>query len=224
MDMLKVLILSVASFAVLFVLTKLMGYRQISEMSFFDYVVGITIGSVAAEMATNIDTQWWRGIIAMAVYALFEILLPWISRKSVRARSFISGKPVVLIKNGQIDKNALKKAHLDINDLLASARGQGYFSLSDIDGAIMETSGKVSFLPTPQMRQLNPKDFNFSPMHTGLCTNLVLDGKIMHSNLKETGIDERKLNKILADRQVRLKDVLLLTVNEAGQTEIYKKS
>ena len=224
MDMLKVLILSVASFAVLFVLTKLMGYRQISEMSFFDYVVGITIGSVAAEMATNIDTQWWRGIIAMAVYALFEILLPWISRKSVRARSFISGKPVVLIKNGQIDKNALKKAHLDINDLLASARGQGYFSLSDIDGAIMETSGKVSFLPTPQMRQLNPKDFNFSPMHTGLCTNLVLDGKIMYSNLKGTGIDERKLNKILADRQVRLKDVLLLTVNEAGQTEIYKKS
>lgn len=224
MDMLKVLILSVASFAVLFVLTKLMGYRQISEMSFFDYVVGITIGSVAAEMATNIDTQWWRGIIAMAVYALFEILLPWISRKSVRARSFISGKPVVLIKNGQIDKNALKKAHLDINDLLASARGHGYFSLSDIDGAIMETSGKVSFLPTPQMRQLNPKDFNFSPMHTGLCTNLVLDGKIMYSNLKETGIDERKLNKILADRQVRLKDVLLLTVNEAGQTEIYKKS
>ncbi len=224
MDMLKVLILSVASFAVLFVLTKLMGYRQISEMSFFDYVVGITIGSVAAEMATNIDTQWWRGIIAMAVYALFEILLPWISRKSVRARSFISGKPVVLIKNGQIDKNALKKAHLDINDLLASARGQGYFSLSDIDGAIMETSGKVSFLPTPQMRQLNPKDFNFSPMHTGLCTNLVLDGKIMYSNLKETGIDERKLNKILADRQVRLKDILLLTVNEAGQTEIYKKS
>lgn len=221
--MLKVLILSVASFAVLFVLTKLMGYRQISEMSFFDYVVGITIGSVAAEMATNIDTQWWRGIIAMAVYALFEILLPWISRKSVRARSFISGKPVVLIKNGQIDKNALKKAHLDINDLLSSARGQGYFSLSDIDGAIMETSGKVSFLPTPQMRQLNPKDFNFSPMHTGLCTNLVLDGKIMYSNLKETGIDERKLNKILADRQVRLKDVLLLTVNEAGQTEIYKK-
>lgn len=224
MDMLKVLILSVASFAVLFVLTKLMGYRQISEMSFFDYVVGITIGSVAAEMATNIDTQWWRGIIAMAVYALFEILLPWISRKSVSARSFISGKPVVLIKNGQIDKNALKKAHLDINDLLASARGQGYFSLSDIDGAIMETSGKVSFLPTPQMRQLNPKDFNFSPMHTGLCTNLVLDGKIMYSNLKETGIDERKLNKILADRQVRLKDVLLLTLNEAGQTEIYKKS
>lgn len=224
MDMLKVLILSVASFAVLFVLTKLMGYRQISEMSFFDYVVGITIGSVAAEMATNIDTQWWRGIIAMAVYALFEILLPWISRKSVSARSFISGKPVVLIKNGQIDKNALKKAHLDINDLLASAGGQGYFSLSDIDGAIMETSGKVSFLPTPQMRQLNPKDFNFSPMHTGLCTNLVLDGKIMYSNLKETGIDERKLNKILADRQVRLKDVLLLTVNEAGQTEIYKKS
>ena len=223
MDMLKVLILSVASFAVLFVLTKLMGYRQISEMSFFDYVVGITIGSVAAEMATNIDTQWWRGIIAMAVYALFEILLPWISRKSVRARSFISGKPVVLIKNGQIDKNALKKAHLDINDLLSSARGQGYFSLSDIDGAIMETSGKVSFLPTPQMRQLNPKDFNFSPMHTGLCTNLVLDGKIMYSNLKETGIDERKLNKILADRQVRLKDVLLLIVNEAGQTEIYKK-
>lgn len=223
MDMLKVLILSVASFAVLFVLTKLMGYRQISEMSFFDYVVGITIGSVAAEMATNIDTQWWRGVIAMAVYALFEILLPWISRKSVRARSFISGKPVVLIKNGQIDKNALKKAHLDINDLLSSARGQGYFSLSDIDGAIMETSGKVSFLPTPQMRQLNPKDFNFSPIHTGLCTNLVLDGKIMYSNLKETGIDERKLNKILADRQVRLKDVLLLTVNEAGQTEIYKK-
>ena len=102
MEFLYILILSFVSIAVLFVLTKLSGSRQISEMSFFDYVIGITIGSIAAEMATNIDLEWWKGILAMTIYTLTGILLSFISQKSISARKFISGQPIILIEKGKI--------------------------------------------------------------------------------------------------------------------------
>ena len=92
MDFAYIIILSFVSLAVLFIITKIMGFRQISEMSFFDYVIGITIGSIAAEMATNIDLEWWKGILAMVVYGVVGVLISVLAQKSVKARKFISGK------------------------------------------------------------------------------------------------------------------------------------
>ena len=131
----QIIILSVVAMAVLFLLTKLMGFRQISEMSFFDYVIGITIGSIAAEMSTNIDLEWWKGITAMAVWTVIGVLLSVITQKSITARHFISGEPIIIMQKGKIIKKNMKKAKLDIDDLIASARASGYFSLfcGDID-------------------------------------------------------------------------------------------
>ena len=148
MEFFQIIILSVVAMAVLFLLTKLMGFRQISEMSFFDYVIGITIGSIAAEMSTNIDLEWWKGITAMAVWAVIGVLLSVITQKSITARHFISGEPIIIMQKGKIIKKNMKKAKLDIDDLIASARASGYFSLADIDCAIMETTGNISFMPT----------------------------------------------------------------------------
>ena len=115
MEALYVLVLAAGSFLTLFVLDKLMGHRQISQMSFFDYVVGITIGSIAAEMATNLDKSWYYGVIAMSVYAAIEILFSFLSRKSTKARKFLNGSPIILISNGKISKGALRKAKININ-------------------------------------------------------------------------------------------------------------
>lgn len=223
MEFLYILILSFVSIAVLFVLTKLSGSRQISEMSFFDYVIGITIGSIAAEMATNIDLEWWKGILAMTIYTLTGILLSFISQKSISARKFISGQPIILIEKGKILRKNLNKAKIEINDLLTSARSNGYFNLADIEYAIMETTGKISFMPVALKRQLTPKDFNFAPMADGLYINVIIDGRIMEKDLKNADMTKKELKEQLKDRGKKAEDILLATVDNKKQLTIFEK-
>lgn len=223
MDFLYIVILSFVSIAVLFILTKLSGSRQISEMSFFDYVIGITIGSIAAEMATNINLEWWKGITAMTIYALTGILLSFISQKSISARKFISGQPIILIEKGKILRKNLFKAKIEINDLLTSARNNGYFNLADIEYAIMETTGKISFMPVAQKRQLTPKDFNFAPMADGLYINVIIDGKIIKKDLKNARITENELKAQLKDRGVKAENILLATIDNKKHLTIFEK-
>lgn len=221
MEFLYIIILSAVSMLVLFILTKLMGFRQISEMSFFDYIIGITIGSIAAEMSTNIDLEWWKGITAMAVYGLLGLLLSVLAQKSIAARRFISGQPIILIEKGKIIRKNMNKAKVEINDLLTSARSNGYFNLSDIDYAIMETTGKISFLPVPLKRQLNPSDFNFAPEREGLLTNIIIDGEIMEKDLKSVGMTREELENQLSSKGEKIEDIMLATVDEKKQLTIF---
>ncbi len=223
MEFVYILVLSLVSITVLFILTKLIGFRQISEMSFFDYVVGISIGSIAAEMATNIDIEWWKGVTAMVFYAVVGILLSYISQKSIKARKLISGQPIILIDNGKIIKKNLNKARIEINDLLTSARGSGYFNLSDIDYAIMETTGKISFLPVALKRPLNPKDFNFAPEKEGLYINVIIDGHIMEKDLKNANFSREELERQLRNKGKKPEDILLATVDVKKQLTLYEK-
>lgn len=223
MEALYVIALSVGAYLTLFILTKIMGYRELSELTFLDYIIGITIGSIGAELATNVDESWWRGVLAMSCFAGLEILLSYLSRKSNKVRAFVSGKPIIIMKNGQIQKQALKKAQIDINDLLCQAREQGYFDLSSIDYAIMEINGKISFLPTVDNQAPTLKDLNINKKHSGLCTNLIIDGDVIKENLEYAKLTDNDLIKILKKRNLEQGDVLLLTYDESGNVEYYKK-
>lgn len=223
MDFAYIIILSFVSLAVLFIITKIMGFRQISEMSFFDYVIGITIGSIAAEMATNIDLEWWKGILAMVVYGVVGVLLSVLAQKSVKARKFISGKPIIIIERGKISKEGMRKARVELDDLLTSARVNGYFNLSDIDYAIMETTGKISFQPVAQKRQLNPKDFNFAPEREGLYINVIMDGHIIDDNLSVAGVTKKELDNMLKAKGDKLENIFLGTIDINKQLTTYLK-
>ena len=204
MDFLNIIILGAVSFLVLFVLSKIMGYRAISELSFFDYVVGITIGSVAAEMSTNLDMEWWKGVTAMVVYALLDVLFSFLSQKSIIARQVI-------------------KARIELNDLLASARAANYFNIADIDYAIMETTGKISFMPVPLKRPLNPKDFNFAPQSEGLTVNVIMDGKIMLDDLAEAKIDKADLIRRVKQQGKEIKNIFLGVMDSNGVLTLFDK-
>lgn len=223
MDFAYIIILSFVSLAVLFIITKIMGFRQISEMSFFDYVIGITIGSIAAEMATNIDLEWWKGILAMVVYGVVGVLLSVITQKSIKARKFISGKPIIIIERGKISKEGMRKARIEIDDLLTSARVNGYFNLSDIDYAIMETTGKISFQPVAQKRELNPKDFNFAPEREGLYINVIMDGYVIADNLSVAGVTKKELENMLKAKGDKLENIFLGTIDINKQLTTYLK-
>lgn len=220
MQHLNIVLASLGSIVVLFILVKLMGNREIAQMSMFDYVNSITIGSIAAEMATSLEGDFLKPLLAMAVYTASVILLEIISRKSLRCRRFIEGRTLILMDNGKIFNRNLKRARLSVNEFLMQCRMNGYFNLSDIQTAVLEPNGRVSILPAAEARSVMPKDLQLSPPPDKLVINVVLEGVILRENLKHTGNNETWLKKQL---QVPLGEIVLATCDANNQVTVYKK-
>lgn len=215
---------SVFSVLVLFLLTKLMGFRQISQLSFYDYIIGISIGSVAADMASDVQADLMFTLVPMVVYALISVGLSFWTNKSIKARRILSGTPIILIQNGKILTGGLKQARYDIDDLLAECRSSGYFDVNDLAFAVMEHTGNISFLPKADKRPTNPADFGLIPSGEGMVANLVIDGKIMENHLKAVGKEEQWLHKALSEQGVTdMERVLLATYDIKGRFQIYAK-
>ena len=224
-EILYIIALSLGSLITLFILTKIMGYRQMSQLSMFDYINGITIGSIAAEMATSLEENFIQPFTAMIVYALFAILLTSLSEKSIKARRFIEGTPIILYNNDTFYENNLKKARIDINELLEQCRVNGYFDLSNIQTAILENNGKVSFLPKVSIRPVNPNDLNLTPPQNTLVANLVIDGKVMTRNLEHFGKDLNWLeHQIKKEGFHKIDDVFLATCDMNNHFHAYNKN
>ena len=214
MDILNVILLSLFSLIALFILTKLMGYRQMSEMSMFDYINGITIGSIAAEMATSLEKDWWLPLTAMVVYALAAIVLSYISVKSMAARRVISGKPLILMDHDTIYEKNLLKGKIDLSEMLLQCRVNGYFNLSDLQTIILEPNGRMSFLPKSDKRPVIPEDMS-----------MIIDGHIMEKNLQHAGKDIQWLNKQMHAQNIsNLREVLLATCDMNNQVTFYQKT
>ena len=195
MQHLNIIAVSAASVIVLFLLTKLMGKRQMSQLSMFDYIIGITIGSIAAEMATALEGDFTKPLIAMVVYALFALLFSWLPEKSLACRRLITGKARILLADGKIYRDNFKKAHLDLNEFLCQCRNAGYFSLDGVQTAVLEQNGKISFQPRAARRPVTPQDLGLSPEAEKPQTTVIADGVILHENLKSTGNTELWLEK-----------------------------
>ena len=142
MEFLKIIYLSFGSVVVLFLLTKLMGNREMAQLSMFDYIVSITIGSIAAEMATALEDDFTEPLIAMVVYAVVTIFISFLNNKFLFCRKVLVGKSIILMDNGKLYKKNFKKSKLDLNEFLVQCRTKGFFSLSDIQTAILEPNGK----------------------------------------------------------------------------------
>ena len=160
MEILKIIGLSLGSMAVLFVLTKIMGQREMSGLSVFDYIITITIGSIAAEMATSLEDNFVQPMVAMIVYATVTLFMSFLNIKFVKLRPMLSGRTLILYDNGTLFKENFKKAKIDLNEFLVQCRTNGFFNLSDIKTALLEENGKISFLPYSDRRPANPSDFN----------------------------------------------------------------
>lgn len=214
-------ILSILS---LFIISRLVGARQIAQLTFYDYVVGITIGSIAATMAVDDSVPFYYPIIAMALYGLFTVLVAFLTSKSIVLRRLLTGKPTVMIHNGKIIASALRKHHYDINDLLLECRIQGYFNIADIQSAVMETNGEISILPKATKRPVTPADLNLVPQPAGLQYNLIIDGNILEKNLRAYGKDLQWLKGQLKLQNVQSeREVLLATGNPDNTVSVFLK-
>lgn len=224
LDVLETVIMAIVSIVVLFVLTKLMGKKQISQLSFFDYAIGISIGSIAAETAVSTTTPFHLSIIAMIIYGGISILVSYLSMKSIRARRLLVGAPVTLIKDGKILVDGLKKSKIDINELLSEARQNGYFDIANISHCVMETNGKFSFIPTSNVKPLTASDVNITvPQETPLA-NVIIDGKIMEQNLVCLGKSVDWLKSKFSQKNIDIKNVLLATMSEEYELDYYERN
>lgn len=224
MDIIKICVLSLTSIFILFVLTKLMGNREMGQLSMFDYVVSITIGSIAAEMATSLENNFIEPLTAMVIYAIVTILISIINSHSLKVRRFIAGKTLVLLDKGKLYRANFKKSRLDINEFLMECRSHGYFDISEIETTILEPNGKISFLPKTEKKPVSAEDMNLKVQQEGIPINVILDGCVIKENLKHTGHDLEWLQKQMRKQNIlNVKDVFLATYDKNDNLSIYTK-
>ncbi len=220
----KIIPRSITSLIVLFFITKLMGKKQVSELSLFDYVIGISIGNFTAEMVMNFDYQYINGIVAIVSFGLVSYLVSVITLKSIKLRRFIIGVPTVIVEDGKISLEALKSTKLDVNDLLEECRSMGYFDITQISYAILEVNGKISILPKSDYQVPNLTDLKIKKEKAYLSINVIIDGKVMENNLNNTNKDINWLKQELKKQgYTNFNNILLATITN-GNLAVFEKN
>lgn len=222
MELIKVVLTSLLSALTLFIIAKLLGHKQMSQLDFFDYITGITIGSIAAELATELEKPL-KPLIAMAVYGGIALLLSILTNKVPKARKYINGSPTILMNNGKLYRKNMKKAKLELSEFLMMCRQEGYFDLSEIQTAVFEYNGRLTVLPVSGKRPVNPDDMNLLPQPARISTEVIMDGRILEENLKRMGLNAEWLNKQLKNQGFKnAKEIYLGLCDENKKLSLFK--
>lgn len=209
MDIIKVILTALLSVVALFIITKLMGHKQVSQLDFFDYVSGITIGSIGAELATELEEPY-KPLIALGVWGGVSLVLNLLAHKIPRTRKYINGAPTILMNAGKIYRKNLKKAKLDLSEFTLLCREQGYFDLDEIQTAIFEHNGKLSILPKSSIRPVTPEDLKLTTKATHIGVEVIMDGRVMGDNICRAGKDKKWLeNKLRMQGYKSTKEIFL---------------
>ncbi len=222
MEFIKLIGTSFLSVITLFIIAKVMGHKQLAQLDFFDYICGITIASVAAELATELEAPW-KPFTALVIYGLVSIILSLITHKLPQSRKFINGSPCILLDNGKLYRKNMKKSKIDLSEFMVMCREQGYFDLKDIQTAVLESNGQLSILPKSLKRPATPEDLKLEPEPAHINTEIIMDGRIMGENLKRIGVEEIWLQKELKKQGYKsAKEIYLGVCDEKLNTTFFK--
>lgn len=224
-ELLSVFIRSILSLATLFLITKLLGKKQVSELSLFDYVIGISIGNFAAEMTINLESSEINGVLAVVIFGIVAYIVSIVTMKSITLRRFFMGTPTIIVQDGKLIKDNMRKVKIDMNDLLQECRIKGFFDLSQIQTGIMEVNGEMSFLPYSKYRPLTPNDMNIKVPYESVQANVIIDGKIMKKNLSNMNKTPEWLEQELKVKGFRdISNILLCTLDNDFKICVYEKN
>ena len=225
--MLTIIIRSIIIYLIVLLVFRLMGKRQLGQMQPFELVLTLIIADLATIPMAEVAVPVLHGIVPLLTLVLLHFVLTLISRNSQKFSKFISGKPIIIINPKGIDYSALKKLNLSTDDLFEALRGCGYFNISQIQYAIMETNGKVSVMPKAEFSPATNGDLKNEVKESYLPIVLVSEGKIIKENISLAGLSEEKILNIIKEnsckKDTKLKEVLLLTVDQTGQAYLQLK-
>lgn len=213
-EALVVVVRSLIAFATLLIFTRTLGRQQLSQLTFFDYVLGITIGSIAASLSVDLSSRAWPHWMGLFVWAAVVALLQWATVNWKLADRYLSGEPVVVIMKGKILENNLKKVHYTISDLLEQLRDKDVFDLTRVDFAVLETNGALSIQLKPEYQSVTRQDLNIAPGAEGISTEIIYSGLVLGENLRRAGVGQKWLRKQLKAQGIKSPDeVFLATYN-----------
>ena len=219
MEILKVILTAALSVVALFAITKIMGHKQVAQLDFFDYVSGITIGSIGAELATELEAPE-KPLIALCVWGGASIILNILARRIPKTRKYINGTPTILLNSGKLYRKNIKKCKLDLSEFMLLGREQGYFDPDEIETAVFEHNGRLSILPKAASRPLTPCDLKIAVSPRDIGAELIMDGKIMGENLTRLGYDVAWLNKRLKLQGYNDPKEIFLAIYRRGEDKL----
>ena len=221
MDFINVILTSLLSVVSLFIIAKIMGHKQMAQLDFFDYITGITIGSIAADLATELESPW-KPLVAMLIYGIVAISLTILAHKFPKTRKFINGTPTIIMDNGKLYRENMKKAKLELSEFMVLCRQEGYFNINEIQTAIFEYNGRITILPKSSNRPLTPEDMNITPDKAEIFTEIIMDGRILHENLKRLGLDLTWLDKQLKGQKYdSAKEIFLAVCDKSNNLTLF---
>lgn len=207
------------SFLVLLLMARFMGKEHMSQLTFFDYVTGITIGSLAAAVVTDTSLEMIKGIYALILWSILNIIIEFITLKSEKLRLIIDGKPSILIKHGEIDKETLTKSRFKMDELNSMLRKSNVFDITEVDYAILENNGELTILKKPNFENITKKDLSVPVKQIkNLPTQIINDGKILDYVLTEFNLDIKWIqNEVKRLGYKSLEDVYYGGIDSNGQ-------
>lgn len=219
-EWLNIIIRSFLFVVTLFAITKLGGKKQLAELSFFEYVSGITIGSIAGEVIMGLEGNMLHGVLAIFIFGGFTYLVDVISIKSKKFRDFVEGKATVFIKDGKILEKNLKKEKYTIDELNSLLRDKNVFKTADVEFAVLEPKGDLSVLLKRDLQPLTPKDINLSIAPEKEAQTIIMDGEILSEPLNSSGKNRGWLDNELSKLGVTLDNVFMAQVDSSGKLTI----
>jgi uncharacterized membrane protein YcaP (DUF421 family) len=219
-DWIEIVLRSFFFLIVLFVITKVLGKKQLSQLSFFEYVTGITIGNVGAELATKVEGNVIHGVLSILVFAIAPFIAGSISLKSKTFRDLVEGKASVFIKDGKVMEDNLKKEKYTIDELLALLRKKDVFDISEVEFALLEANGDFSVMLKKQNQPITPKDLNLSVAAVKEPQTIIMDGNILDEPLSTIGLNRNWLHTELDKLGVILDNVFLGQANSNGELTV----
>ncbi|MDF2921896.1 MAG: rane protein [Paenibacillaceae bacterium] len=205
---------------ILFLTTKLLGKRQVSQLSMFEYITGITIGNIAGYISLDLDTYWYLGLISIGVWVTVSFGIELLQLKSKRARDFIDGKGTVLIRNGVVLEQNLKKERLTSDELLEQLRKKSAFSFADVEFAIMEPSGDLNVLMNEQNRPVTAEMLGMTVPDEPTPEAVIMDGVVMDDALQARGLNREWLYRKLSEMKLAVREIYLAQVGSAEELDV----
>ncbi|RCW41879.1 DUF421 domain-containing protein [Paenibacillus prosopidis] len=216
-EWLLVALRTLLAIVILFLMTKILGKRQVSQLSFFEYITGITIGSLAAYISLDLDARWYLGIVSLSVWVLFSLGIEFLQIKSKKARDFIESKARVLIKDGKIMEENLKKERITTDELMEELRKKSVFQTANVEFAVMEPSGDINVLLTKENQPLTPKHLGIKVDPEQEPQVVIMDGVVINEPLATIGLNREWLDTELEKIGVAIENVFLGQVDSYGQ-------
>ncbi len=222
-EVLVEIVRAVIAFFTLLIFTRLLGKQQMSQLTFFDYVLGITIGSIAASLTIELTYDPLPMWIGMLTWIIAVLVIQWGTVKWRYAAKYVDGEPTVVIMNGKIMEEAMKKLRYRISDLTEQLRDKGVFDLSQVEFAVLEVSGKLTVLKKSEYQPVTPKDLNLKADYQGISTEIIYDGVVVDSNLRQVKRDRKWLYRELKKQGIKdASEVFYAEVDPSGKLFVDK--